>query len=129
MFEIQLLSEAEGTRLISCRKIFSVYLKIVLICVSWDDQFFEPQTVSQLKTSFLLLEKKPCLCLQSAPARPTDATPALHTGKVRERKCRTGLIFSISEGPGFPGGAEFLTSETFGTISVYLQAHITMVST
>lgn len=96
---------------------------------SWDDQSFEPQTVSQLKPSFFLLEKKPRLCLQSAPAHPTEATPNLRRGKVREGKCHTRWIFFHFKGAWFPGGAEFLTSRTFGAISVYLQAHMTVAST
>lgn len=89
------------------------------------DQSFEPQTMLQLTTSFLLLEKKPCLCLPTTPARLTEATSTLHTGKVRERKCH----FFHFQGAWFPRGAEFCTSKTFRAISIYRQAHIITAST
>lgn len=101
MFEIQLLSEVEWFRFTSGGKMFSVYLNLFSF-FSWDDQSFEPQTVSQLKALLILLEKKPCPGLQSEPARPTE--PSLsHTKSfhMKERDATQDWCFSISTGPNF----------------------------
>lgn len=87
--------------------------------------------MSQLKTSFLLPEKKPRPCLQSAAAHPAEAYPAQRAptqrkGKGQEMSHRSDF-FSF-QGAQFPGGAEVLTSRTFGAIYIYLEAHITLLS-